>query len=261
MRGDGCGAVLPTTIRTRFRSDWELTSPRPDNGRSAARTALGPHREEAPSDARRPYSGEGGEGPQSSGGGRRPPPRPRPSPGPPARSRARPSTWSPTRSRPAAKLMNSRSRRSSPTGFPVAREIRSTRPAPPSAPRRSRGEGAPAPGGPADRPGRPRPSRRHRRADLPQQSVGRVTPSGEVSRFTDCMDFRQDFSEATGIVSGPGGDLWFSTRWRRRRSGGTRGRRRRRRRRLWPRHALLGLDRAEQLVVQVQFELDGAPDR
>jgi virginiamycin B lyase len=44
-----------------------------------------------------------------------------------------------------------------------------------------------------------------------QQSVGRVTPSGEVSRFTDCMDFRQDFSEATQIVSGPGGDLWFST--------------------------------------------------
>jgi streptogramin lyase len=44
-----------------------------------------------------------------------------------------------------------------------------------------------------------------------QQSVGRVTPSGEVGRFTDCMDFRQDFSEATQIVSGPGGDLWFST--------------------------------------------------
>jgi streptogramin lyase len=44
-----------------------------------------------------------------------------------------------------------------------------------------------------------------------QQSVGRVTPTGEVSRFTDCMDFRQDFSEATQIVSGPGGDLWFST--------------------------------------------------
>jgi streptogramin lyase len=44
-----------------------------------------------------------------------------------------------------------------------------------------------------------------------QQSVGRVTPSGQVSRFTDCMDFRRDFSEATQIVSGPGGDLWFST--------------------------------------------------
>jgi streptogramin lyase len=44
-----------------------------------------------------------------------------------------------------------------------------------------------------------------------QQAVGRVTPSGEVSTFTDCMDFRQDFSEATQIVSGPGGDLWFST--------------------------------------------------
>ncbi len=44
-----------------------------------------------------------------------------------------------------------------------------------------------------------------------QQSVGRVNPGGEVSRFTDCMDFRQDFSEATQIVSGPGGDLWFST--------------------------------------------------
>jgi virginiamycin B lyase len=44
-----------------------------------------------------------------------------------------------------------------------------------------------------------------------QQSVGRVTPIGEVSTFTDCMDFRLDFSEATQIVSGPGGDLWFST--------------------------------------------------
>ena len=44
-----------------------------------------------------------------------------------------------------------------------------------------------------------------------QQSVGRVTPGGEVSTFTNCMDFRKDFSEATKIVSGPGGDLWFST--------------------------------------------------
>ncbi len=35
-------------------------------------------------------------------------------------------------------------------------------------------------------------------------------PSGEASTFTKCMDFRQDFSEATQIVSGPGGDLWFS---------------------------------------------------
>jgi hypothetical protein len=44
-----------------------------------------------------------------------------------------------------------------------------------------------------------------------QQSIGRVTPSGQVSTFNDCMDFRQLFSEATSIVSGPGGDLWFST--------------------------------------------------
>jgi streptogramin lyase len=44
-----------------------------------------------------------------------------------------------------------------------------------------------------------------------QQSIGRVTPSGQLSTFTDCMDFRQLFSEATSIVSGPGGDLWFST--------------------------------------------------
>ncbi len=44
-----------------------------------------------------------------------------------------------------------------------------------------------------------------------QQSIGRVTPSGQLSSFTDCMDFRQLFSEATSIISGPGGDLWFST--------------------------------------------------
>jgi streptogramin lyase len=44
-----------------------------------------------------------------------------------------------------------------------------------------------------------------------QQLVARVTPSGQVRKFTDCMDFRKDFSEATQIVSGPGGDLWFST--------------------------------------------------
>jgi streptogramin lyase len=44
-----------------------------------------------------------------------------------------------------------------------------------------------------------------------QQSIGRVTPSGQVSKFTGCMDFREDFSEATSIISGPGGDLWFST--------------------------------------------------
>jgi streptogramin lyase len=43
------------------------------------------------------------------------------------------------------------------------------------------------------------------------QSIGRVTPSGQVSRFNGCMDFRRDFSEATQVVSGPGGDLWFST--------------------------------------------------
>ena len=44
-----------------------------------------------------------------------------------------------------------------------------------------------------------------------QQSVGRVTPTGEVRKFTDCMDFRRDFSEANQIIPGPGGDLWFST--------------------------------------------------
>lgn len=44
-----------------------------------------------------------------------------------------------------------------------------------------------------------------------QHSVNRVTPSGEISSYTKCLDFRQFFSEATTIVAGPGGDLWFTT--------------------------------------------------
>jgi virginiamycin B lyase len=44
-----------------------------------------------------------------------------------------------------------------------------------------------------------------------QQSVGRVTPGGEITTFTDCMDYRQRFSEATSIVAGPGDDLWFTS--------------------------------------------------
>jgi virginiamycin B lyase len=44
-----------------------------------------------------------------------------------------------------------------------------------------------------------------------QQSIGRVTPSGQVSTFTDCMDFRHAFSEATQMISGPDRDLWFGT--------------------------------------------------
>jgi streptogramin lyase len=44
-----------------------------------------------------------------------------------------------------------------------------------------------------------------------QQSIGRVTPSGQVNTFTKCMDYRQLFSEATSIVAGPGEDLWFAS--------------------------------------------------
>jgi virginiamycin B lyase len=44
-----------------------------------------------------------------------------------------------------------------------------------------------------------------------QQSINRVTPSGEITHFTDCMGYRQFFSEATSIVAGPGEDLWFTS--------------------------------------------------
>ncbi|HEY2717198.1 MAG TPA: hypothetical protein VGI73_13345 [Solirubrobacterales bacterium] len=44
-----------------------------------------------------------------------------------------------------------------------------------------------------------------------QQSINRITPSGEIAHFTDCMDYRQAFSEATSIVAAPGGDLWFTS--------------------------------------------------
>ena len=44
-----------------------------------------------------------------------------------------------------------------------------------------------------------------------QQSIGRVTPSGEVTSFSKCLDYRQLFSEATSIVPGPSGDLWFTS--------------------------------------------------
>ena len=44
-----------------------------------------------------------------------------------------------------------------------------------------------------------------------QQSIGRVSPSGEITQFTDCMNYRQLFSEATSIVAGPGEDLWFAS--------------------------------------------------
>jgi virginiamycin B lyase len=44
-----------------------------------------------------------------------------------------------------------------------------------------------------------------------QQSIGQVMPGGEITTFTDCMDYRQRFSEATSIVSGPGEDLWFTS--------------------------------------------------
>jgi streptogramin lyase len=43
------------------------------------------------------------------------------------------------------------------------------------------------------------------------QSIGRVTPAGQISRFTDCMDFRKAFSAARSIVPGPDGNLWFTT--------------------------------------------------
>jgi streptogramin lyase len=44
-----------------------------------------------------------------------------------------------------------------------------------------------------------------------QQSIGRVMPSGEITQFTDCMNYRQGFSEASSIVAGPGEDLWFTS--------------------------------------------------
>lgn len=44
-----------------------------------------------------------------------------------------------------------------------------------------------------------------------QQSIGRVTPSGQITTYTKCLDYRQLFSEATSIISGPGGDLWFAS--------------------------------------------------
>jgi streptogramin lyase len=43
------------------------------------------------------------------------------------------------------------------------------------------------------------------------QTIGRVTPNGEATTFTKCLAYRQDFSEATSIVPGPGGDLWFTS--------------------------------------------------
>jgi streptogramin lyase len=44
-----------------------------------------------------------------------------------------------------------------------------------------------------------------------QRSINRVTPSGEITQFTDCMDYREFFSEAASIVAGPGEDLWFTS--------------------------------------------------
>lgn len=44
-----------------------------------------------------------------------------------------------------------------------------------------------------------------------QQSINRVTPSGDITHFTDCMNYRRAFSEATSIVAGPGPDLWFAS--------------------------------------------------
>lgn len=44
-----------------------------------------------------------------------------------------------------------------------------------------------------------------------QQSIGRITPNGQIARYTDCMDYRQSFSEAAAIVSGSEGDLWFTS--------------------------------------------------
>ncbi len=44
-----------------------------------------------------------------------------------------------------------------------------------------------------------------------QRSIGRVTPDGTITQFSDCLDYRLLFSEARSIVSGPGGDLWFTS--------------------------------------------------
>ena len=44
-----------------------------------------------------------------------------------------------------------------------------------------------------------------------QKSINRLTPSGELSQFTDCMNYRQFFSEATSIIAGPDGNLWFGS--------------------------------------------------
>jgi streptogramin lyase len=44
-----------------------------------------------------------------------------------------------------------------------------------------------------------------------QRSIGRVTPDGNITQFTDCLTYRQYFSEALGIVPGAEGNLWFTS--------------------------------------------------
>jgi streptogramin lyase len=44
-----------------------------------------------------------------------------------------------------------------------------------------------------------------------QHSIGRVTPEGQITQFTECLNYSQFFSEAIGIVPGAEGNLWFTS--------------------------------------------------
>ena len=60
---------------------------------------------------------------------------------------------------------------------------------------------------PALAPVPPRRRRRRQRLFTAQRSIGRVTPSGEITTFTDCMDYRQFFSERPRSSPGLGRPL------------------------------------------------------